>query len=188
MHSVDPASVEKKQEARTSGVKTQKESVFVDGEQQQQQQPAQSHLYSAPPHMRDPNEWQMFEDPDKFEQPKTGNVTYNLWQLGNHRVVIRCGYHGYYRRSTSEESTLVHFQPKLEFQLFYGYEQLTPEELSKAWLNLAIRSASCRLHRVHINARSTDKPHVSNYTEQSLHHARRDDPPGLHADPAAVRL
>ena len=35
----------------------------------------------------------MYEDPKDFESPKKGNVTYNLWQLGKFRVLVRCGVH-----------------------------------------------------------------------------------------------
>ena len=163
---LEPAVAKEGEATRKCGPKTQKEHVFV--EPQSQQPISAEHVYRAPPHIRDPKEWEMFEDPSEFEPTATGNVTYNLWQLGNHRVVIRCGYHGYYKRGSTEESTLVHFQPKLEYQLFYGYEQLTAAEVSKAWINLAIRSAKCRLHRVHVSARNCNLSAVVKYTEQDL--------------------
>jgi hypothetical protein len=37
----------------------------------------------------------MYEDPDNFTSPARHNWTYNLWQLGQHRVLIRCGIHVY---------------------------------------------------------------------------------------------
>ena len=112
----------------------------------------------------------MFENMADYQQPISDNVTYNLWQVGQQRVLIRCGYHGYLRhkqQSTSAQSSFIHFQPKLEYQTFYGYEQVTLEEVSKAWINLAIRN-NCKLERVHVNARSKLTNEIVKYSELDL--------------------
>ena len=39
-------------------------------------------------------EWVPVEKPEDFQSPDNHNVTYNLWQLGNIPLIIRCSLHG----------------------------------------------------------------------------------------------
>lgn len=41
------------------------------------------------------SEWQMTEDPKEYVAPTKGsNLTYNMWSLGNLKLLVRCSYHG----------------------------------------------------------------------------------------------
>ena len=40
------------------------------------------------------NEWEMTEDWTLYEKPENHNITYNLWTLGNTKVLIRCSIPG----------------------------------------------------------------------------------------------
>ncbi|ELT87497.1 hypothetical protein CAPTEDRAFT_223194 [Capitella teleta] len=97
-------------------------------------------------------EWEMCEDPKKYAVPPTGhNVTYNLWQLGDFRLLIRCKYHGHTKTHKNQKPFFVGVSSKMEYQPQYGVEQLTFSEACRDWVTCAIRK-NCHLIRARVNA------------------------------------
>merc|ERR1711976_411208 len=93
-------------------------------------QPHVSQRQGPPP--QDTLEWEMCENPSNYESPEDGqNPTYNLWQLGDLRLLIRCKYHGTYKPFKSKKAYFVNLQPKLEYQPQYGVEQVTYSETAR---------------------------------------------------------
>ncbi|XP_072030820.1 uncharacterized protein [Amphiura filiformis] len=93
------------------------------------------------------------ENPDDYQPPKDGNVSYNLWRLGKMNVLIRTRDDGVV--SQGGESYHQRFPvtviPKIEHQTHFGYEQSGVSELCQIWSNLFIRPGS-KVIRGRINA------------------------------------
>lgn len=126
----------------------------------------------------DPNEWKPYETWSDYQPPQKGNVTYNLWQLGPHRVLVRCGVHCVSFKDSP--ASLIHLMPKLERQPFLGYEQLSMSETARAWISAAIRGPNCKVLRARVNAINSEVTKVEEVAPPQI------VPPGCAFNPQAA--
>ncbi|XP_062582718.1 little elongation complex subunit 2-like [Saccostrea cucullata] len=89
-----------------------------------------------------------------YKFPQRNNVTYNLWDLGGFKVIVRCNIHGVIR-DVNQQLSFVHLMPKLEYQCQFGMEQVTPSETARTWISSYIRP-NCRVLRARFHTQRTE--------------------------------
>ncbi|XP_061196612.1 little elongation complex subunit 2-like [Saccostrea echinata] len=89
-----------------------------------------------------------------FKFPQRNNVTYNLWDLGGFKIVVRCNIHGVIR-DMNQQLSFIHLMPKLEYQCQFGMEQVTPSEAVRTWISSYIRP-NCRVLRARFHTQRTE--------------------------------
>ncbi|XP_065935196.1 little elongation complex subunit 2 [Magallana gigas] len=89
-----------------------------------------------------------------FKFPMRNNVTYNLWDLGGFKVIVRCNIHGVIR-DLNQQLSFIHLIPKLEYQCQFGMEQVTASETARTWISSYIRP-SCRVLRARFHTQRTE--------------------------------
>ncbi|XP_078335724.1 uncharacterized protein LOC111134206 isoform X2 [Crassostrea virginica] len=89
-----------------------------------------------------------------FKFPLRSNVTYNLWDLGGFKVIVRCSIHGVIR-DLNQQLSFIHLIPKLEYQCQFGMEQVTASEIARTWISSYIRP-NCRVLRARFHTQRTE--------------------------------
>ncbi|CAL1538744.1 unnamed protein product [Lymnaea stagnalis] len=108
---------------------------------------------------------QLQEDPTDFVQPleDCSSLHYNLWSLGDKKVLIRSSCHGIIK--DHKKPRAIYLFPKLEYQPIYGLEQVTVNEMVKNWTSCYIRQ-NTNLLRARINAFTSE---ILMYEEMEPH-------------------
>ncbi|XP_028814193.1 little elongation complex subunit 2 [Denticeps clupeoides] len=94
------------------------------------------------------------EDEGDYDAPEEGNTFYKLYSLDDLLIMVRSSIplaHGSSVSSGSHCAVPVYVLPKLEYQLCYGAECLTPSEVCKLWAEKLLHSNTV-LYLARINA------------------------------------
>ncbi|XP_063335710.1 little elongation complex subunit 2 [Pelmatolapia mariae] len=97
------------------------------------------------------------EDEQDYEAPVEGNLFYKLYSLQDLLLMVRSSVSLTHTRkvgSRKNQHTPVHVLPKLEYQLSYGVECLTRNEVCNLWTETLLHSSTVS-YIAHINAHTS---------------------------------